>query len=60
MVATIGAAVLTSMVAASRVSPPEPTTRPTRATAIGRPAATTEPNASSRMSSAATTPMSSP
>ena len=60
MLATIGAAVLTSMVAARRVSPPEPTTSPTRATPIGSPAPTTEPNASSRMSSAATMPMISP
>ena len=60
MVATIGAAVLTSMVAASSVMPAEPTARPTRATTIGSPALTTEPKASTRMSSAATMPISSP
>ncbi len=58
--ATIGAAVLTSIVAVSRVMPAEPTARPTRATTIGRPALTTEPNASTRMSSAAMMPISSP
>ena len=60
MVATIGAAVLTSMVAASRVMPADPTARPVSATTIGSPALTTEPNASTRMSSAAMMPISSP
>ena len=60
MVATVGAAVLTSIVPPSRVTPADPTPRPMSATASGRPAATTEPKATMRMTSAAATPASSP
>ena len=60
MVATIGAAVLTSMVAASSRMAPLLTPRPVRATATGRPAPTTEPKARTRISRAATMPISSP
>ena len=58
--ATIGAEGLTSITPASRVMPAEPTPRPTRATATGSPEPTTEPKASTRISSAATMPISSP
>ena len=58
--ATIGADVLTSIVAASSRIPLPLTPRPVRATATGSPAPTTEPKASTRMSSAATMPISSP
>ena len=50
---------MTSVTAASRVTSDEPTPRPTRGTAIGSPAATTEPNAKTRISSAMSTPTSS-
>ena len=52
--------VLTSMVAASSRMPLLATPRPVSATAIGRPAPTTEPKASTRMNRAATMPISSP
>ena len=60
MVATIGAAVLTSIVAARSRIALLLTPRPVRATAIGSPAPTTEPKASTRMKRAATMPISSP
>ena len=60
IVATIGADVLTSMVAASSRMPLLEMPRPVSATAIGSPAPTTEPNARTRMSRAAPTPISSP
>ena len=60
MVATIGADGLTSMTAASSASPPEAPTRPPTAIAMGRPAATTEPKVRTRITRAATMPISSP
>ena len=60
MLATMGAAVLTSIAADSRARPPEPMPRPTSATETGSPAPMTEPKASSRISRAAITPISSP
>ena len=57
MLATIGADGLTFIAAASRVTPAEVATRPTIAVTIGRPAATTDPNASTMISSASTIPM---
>ena len=51
--------VVTSARAAIRLIPPEPIPRPTSATPIGSPAATNEPNARNRMSSAMPMPTSS-
>ena len=51
--------VVTSVSAASRVTPPEPIPRPTSATPIGSPAATNEPKARNRISSARPMPTSS-
>ena len=57
--ASVGDTVETSVNAAITVIRPEPMPRPNKATPRGSPAATTEPNASSRMIAAAPTPTSS-
>ena len=60
IMAMVGAEVLTSITAASRITPPELMPSPASATPIGSPAPTTEPSARTRISSAASTPMISP
>ena len=57
--ARVGAKVATSMKRASKVTRVTPRATPRPATTIGRPAATTEPKATSKMISAAMMPMSS-
>ena len=60
IVASVGAAVPMSVVAATSVMTDRPTPRPKSAVPIGRLIATTDPNASSRMITATARPIASP
>ena len=60
MVPRSGATVGTSMTAATNVMPERPIASPSSAVPMGSPAATTEPNAKSRMTTDTSRPIESP